>query len=215
VLTSIDITTLGGAGFASQRHQFGPHPLRLPLITFRGVTIHLPPQPNKDEDGALQKTDPSLPSTYTLVFRTSPPVSPPDHPKTPGGPLPASIVYESSFTPYPCDAPASSSTYDNPLPLGSDLARPSRYPSASGPTRQEPQTIHIPFTDFHPVYRGKEIPPSDPRYKPFDPTAIYELSFMCRSNFGEQAGEFELFILGLEGWRKEREGRGERDVGIL
>lgn len=72
--------------------------------------------------------------------------------------------------------------------------------------------IELAFDDFKAVYRGREVERSDPRYKPFDPSRIYELSLMCRSDFGKQEGEFGVVVGSMEGWGKgvgegkEREG---------
>lgn len=59
--------------------------------------------------------------------------------------------------------------------------------------------------------------PSDPRYKAFDSSRIYELSLMCRSGFGKQEGDFGIVVVSIEGWEKgeakERDGcwRGVKD----
>jgi hypothetical protein len=42
----------------------------------------------------------------------------------------------------------------------------------------------------------------DPKYKPFDPASIYEISLMCRSDFGKQEGEFELVVESISGWQQ-------------
>ena len=54
----------------------------------------------------------------------------------------------------------------------------------------------------------------DPKSKPFDPASIYEISLMCRSDFGKQEGEFELVVESVSGWEQrslEREGGRARD----
>ena len=81
-----DISTLGGAGFASQQYRFGPIPLQLPRLTYNGLTLHLLPDP---------ETPQSL-KHFTLVLKTS--LAPqPKKPKHPTDPEPASLSYEATF----------------------------------------------------------------------------------------------------------------------
>lgn len=127
---------------------------------------------------------PEAPHTFTLVLKTSPPQHPPSHPKTPPSPEPATLSYEHDFA----------------LPRASVAA------SSSANANTQPHTLHLEWTDFKPVYRGREVPPSDPRYKPFDPQQIYELSVMCRSAFGKQEGEFGIVLAGIEGRVKATDG---------
>jgi len=61
-------------------------------------------------------------------------------------------------------------------------------------------TVSIKFRDFVPMYRGKEVLPTEPMYKPLQSDSIYEMSLMCRSAFGDQKGDFGLVILGIDGW---------------
>jgi hypothetical protein len=53
------------------------------------------------------------------------------------------------------------------------------------------------------TYRGREVPRSDPRYEPLDPSGVYEMSLMCRSGFGKQEGDFGLVVLAIGGWRRD------------
>ncbi|KAM0752487.1 CIA30-domain-containing protein [Meredithblackwellia eburnea MCA 4105] len=53
--------------------------------------------------------------------------------------------------------------------------------------------VRAEWGDFHATYRGRE----DKEAKPLDPASIYELSWMCRSNFDQQKGKFALEILRL------------------
>ena len=48
------------------------------------------------------------------------------------------------------------------------------------------------WEDFKPTYRGKPVP--DSKAKPLATDRIHEISFMCRSNFGTQSGDFDLRI---------------------
>ncbi|KAI9635048.1 uncharacterized protein MKK02DRAFT_43725 [Dioszegia hungarica] len=184
---TLDTKTLGGAGFASQRYIFGPEPLDLPRLSYQGITLRLLPDEQKTASSSTSpapingKSHPEDPHTFTLVLKTSPPQHTPSKPKLPPNPEPASLSYEHDF-------------------------------SLSSPLRSShtPETLHLSFDDFKAVYRGRDVPTSDPRYKPFDPTKIFELSLMCRSAFGKQEGEFGVVVVSMEGWgraeKKEREG---------
>jgi hypothetical protein len=61
-------------------------------------------------------------------------------------------------------------------------------------------TVTMPFTAFKPTYRGREIEPKDPMYKPFDSGSIVEMSIMCRSNFAKQAGPYDISFESINGW---------------
>lgn len=71
------------------------------------------------------------------------------------------------------------------------------YPSSSSVA---PKLSHdIPWSSFEETYRGKPIKPGQDGYEPLDPgRGITEVSFMCRSGFGKQAGDFELRVEGLK-----------------
>ncbi|CAD6585310.1 MAG: hypothetical protein TREMPRED_004103 [Tremellales sp. Tagirdzhanova-0007] len=88
---NLDIKTLGGAGFASQRHMFGPLPLHLPGLEYQGFRLSLYP------DTALSSGS-DHPRTFTLALKTTINTTPPSDPKTPPTPEPASLVYEANFT---------------------------------------------------------------------------------------------------------------------
>ncbi|KAK4688463.1 hypothetical protein P7C73_g1650, partial [Tremellales sp. Uapishka_1] len=122
---------------------------------------------------------PSHCKEFTLVLKTSLSSTVPRKPRTPPIPQPASLSYEHNFRASPALASAKRGK------------------------------VGLRFEDFAAVYRGKEVKKTDPRYEPFDSTKIYELSVMCRSGFGRQSGDFDLVILGIEGWARER----ELDVG--
>jgi hypothetical protein len=177
----IDTQTLGGAGFASQRFTFGPIPLHLPPLEYQGLSINY--LSSRLEDDATAK--PPKPHTYTITLKTTQPTyyPPPGQPKPPKTPEPAVLSYEYSF-----DTSSSSSGLKKPSPI----------------------SIELPFGDFVPTYRGREVKKDNPIYRPLQTETIYEFSLMCRSGFGEQEGEFELIILGIDGWRKETV-RGARE----
>ncbi|ORY28649.1 hypothetical protein BCR39DRAFT_449296, partial [Naematelia encephala] len=155
-----DIDTLGGAGFASQRYIFGPLPLHLPRAQYRGICIDLVSPPHSSKTTA---------SEFTLVLKTSlSPPSPPDHPRVPPEPQPASLSYETSFN------------HDSTSKVG-----------------KGGHQLCIPFSDFRATYRGREIDHSDPKWQPLHTEEIYEMSIMCRSGFGKQQGDFELVIASI------------------
>lgn len=64
-------------------------------------------------------------------------------------------------------------------------------------------TVAIPFSAFKPTYRGREVDPKDPMYKPFDSGSIVEMSIMCRSNFAKQAGAYDISFESINGWLLE------------
>lgn len=174
-----DIDTLGGAGFASQRYRFGPRPLSLPPLQYRGITLKV--QPDRP---SISSSKPHRAEIFTLVLKTTLPTSPPSKPKNPPSPEPASLSYEISFT-----------------------------PSSALST----QRFDLDFDDFKAVYRGREVKRDDPRYQPLHTEEIYELSFMCRSDFAAQKGDFSVIVHSLEGWKKDKVAKGERGglVGVL
>lgn len=101
---------------------------------------------------------------------------PPKEPKLPPQPEPAVLTYEAPFT------------------------RP--HPSASVGEGSGVERVDIDWSDFKPHYRGREVPRDDGRWKPLDTEGIYEISFMCRSGFGKQQGDFGVVIQGLAGLKK-------------
>lgn len=57
----------------------------------------------------------------------------------------------------------------------------------------------ISWKEFGVTYRGRRIDEGDENYQLLDPgRGITEISFMCRSGFGEQEGPFELLVERLE-----------------
>ncbi|SCZ96411.1 BZ3500_MvSof-1268-A1-R1_Chr8-2g10176 [Microbotryum saponariae] len=66
--------------------------------------------------------------------------------------------------------------------------------------------IQMEWDGFIATYRGR----ADKNFAKLDPNKLYELSFMCRSNFGEQAGDFELKILELAALRNKYDKRKSR-----
>lgn len=163
-----DISTLGGAGFASQTHTFEPT-LSLSPSHYSALAITLLAPP----------LDPSVsaapPRQFTLTLKTSLPADRPD------GRRESTISYEHTF-PSPVRAPTSPS----PLPPA------------------PPARLVVPFAQFTPTFRGREVPSSDERYVSLEDElrkrhgGIVEMGIMCRSGFGKQEGDFELFVGRIE-----------------
>ena len=65
------------------------------------------------------------------------------------------------------------------------------------------EVVNLAFDDFKVTYRGREVPKHDPRWQPFHSEKIYELSLMCRSDFGGQKGDFEVVVGDIAGWEKD------------
>ncbi|KAJ9127751.1 hypothetical protein QFC24_000034 [Naganishia onofrii] len=180
---TLDITTLGGAGFASQCHTFEPRALRLCKEEYQGLAITFdvtPPAPAPVEE--------EKPKHFTLVLKGSIP------PLRPDGRRESTLSYEYTFINTSCTS-TSSTTIDNPHEQ-----------------QHQRRTITIPWSDFSPTYRGRPITPKDPQYTPLDPGSvdprngeeqggIAEISLMCRSGFGKQQGEFELVVRRIEAVR--------------
>jgi len=57
---------------------------------------------------------------------------------------------------------------------------------------------------FVPTYRGRRVNPTDPKYVTLidelskEHGGVVEVGLMCRSGFGEQEGDFELFVGKIE-----------------
>jgi hypothetical protein len=175
-LTLVDISTLGGAGFASQTHLFGPAPLQLSRVEYEGLRLSVLP----DEHASK-----SSPSNFTLILKNTIRTKPPKEPKLPPQPEPAVLSYEVSF----------------PRPSAWDLKH------------KQATQVDFAWSDFKPHYRGREVPRDDEKWKPLDTEAIYEISFMCRSGFGKQEGDFGVVIAGLWGLKKGNLDMSKRVMG--
>jgi len=174
-----DISTLGGAGFASQTHLFAPAPLHFSRVEYDGLRLSILPDEHASE---------SSPSNFTLVLKNTIRTKPPKEPKLPPQPEPAVLTYEASFT------------------------RPS---SSKDITSHKPKQVEFGWEDFKPHYRGREVSRDDEKWKPLDTEAIYEISFMCRSGFGKQEGDFGVVITGVYGLRKGNMDMSRRGHGGL
>ncbi|BGP28176.1 NADH:ubiquinone oxidoreductase intermediate-associated protein 30 [Rhodotorula toruloides] len=163
----LDYTTLGGAGFASQSTTFEPTRLSLPRSNTSGLFLTFLPP--------LSPPSPKTPTHFTLNIKDKRPERRPD------GRRESVTVYE-----YELDV---EDYRDNGLfdeKEEGDLEKGERRARRS-------VTVLAKWEEFKPFYRGK--PKEDAAT--LDPSAIYELSFMCRSNFGQQQGDFTLDIVSL------------------
>ncbi|WWD18069.1 hypothetical protein CI109_102516 [Kwoniella shandongensis] len=175
---TLDIKTLGGAGFASQVYRYGPTPLHLPRTEYTGISLSVLPDPS-----IAATLDHSSPTEFTLVLKTSPTSHIPKHPKVPGPPRAAQLSYEASF-----ELPKTNTyTYDEK--------------SWSATTIKITEVI-FDWNDFKATYRGREVKPGEERYVPLDTTGVYEISLMCRSGFGKQEGEFGLIVKSIDSVKK-------------
>ncbi|WWC86045.1 uncharacterized protein L201_000916 [Kwoniella dendrophila CBS 6074] len=178
---NLDIDTLGGAGFASQSYRYGPSPLKLSKIDFDGILIKYQLDFNKTKDdnniSSEAEAESTKPKRFTFVLKTTPTSHIPKHPKIPNKPREAQLTYEVQF----------------------DL--PHQTSSVSSTSSSE---ASFKWQDFRAVYRGKTIPEGDEKWVPLDTNLIYELSLMCRSDFGKQKGDFGVIINSIEAIKKKQ-----------
>lgn len=72
--------------------------------------------------------------------------------------------------------------------------------------------IFIPWSDFKPTYRGKEIEDGDGEKRILKKEAVTRIGFMMRSYFGQQEGDFEVEIRAVV-VRVKEEGREGYESG--
>ncbi|EWC48735.1 hypothetical protein DRE_00040 [Drechslerella stenobrocha 248] len=170
---NLDITALGGAGFASQRTTSaagGPWDLSATSGLYLGVD---------DIDDRI----------YTLVVKDT------ILPKRPDGREQSTLSYEFSFSirgqstkasrmPGPLQNQSPSDLVGRPFVL----ALPDRGPE--GDISTLPVTLFIPWANFRPYYRGKKKPDAGS----LDTSKVQRLSIMCRSMFGLQHGDFSIAV---------------------
>ncbi|WWC58402.1 uncharacterized protein I303_100942 [Kwoniella dejecticola CBS 10117] len=166
---NLDIETLGGAGFASQAYRYGPSPLKLPQLSYSGISLHYQSDPQT-------KYTCSTPTDFTFILKTTPTANIPKHPKTPGPPREAQLTYEATFS----------------------------LPHSSSISMTEHHEAKFKWKDFKATYRGRHVPEGDEKWVPLDPALIYELSIMCRSDFGKQHGDFGVVITAIEAIKKDK-----------
>ncbi|KAJ6257423.1 hypothetical protein Dda_8313 [Drechslerella dactyloides] len=166
---NLDIETLGGAGFASQRTTSaagGPWDLSMTS----GLRI------------GIEDTDERI---YTLVAKDV------ILPKRPDGREQSTLSYEFSFSicnqlgESQSSKPSSVSTYGTAPALVSP-----QMGNTSKDNTSLPIVIFIPWANFKPYYRGKKNPDASP----LNTSEVKRLSIMCRSMFGSQSGKFSMTV---------------------
>ncbi|GJN94654.1 hypothetical protein Rhopal_007737-T1 [Rhodotorula paludigena] len=169
----LDITALGGAGFASQSTIFSPSRLSLSPSSTAGLLLtFVPSSPSPSASSAK----PNPPSRFVLLLKNDEPARRPD------GRRESVIVYEYAFDAHEYAAELYSCSEDEKEGVDEEKE-----------VGRRSVTVLARWSDFKPHYRGKPAPDA----KPLDPSSIYELSFMARSNFGEQAGPFSLDVVSI------------------
>ncbi|GAA5856631.1 hypothetical protein JCM9279_006012 [Rhodotorula babjevae] len=163
----LDITTLGGAGFASQSTLF-PSRLSLPRSRTAGLLLTFVPPSPSPPSSSPQAGSPGPVTRFVLALKTSEPARRPD------GRRESVTVYEWAF-----DAREHSDELDEG--------------EKGGEKAQRSVTRLARWDEFKPMFRGRPAEDAEP----FDPARIYELSFMARSHFGDQAGDFALEVVSL------------------
>ncbi|GAA5873107.1 hypothetical protein JCM1840_005571 [Sporobolomyces johnsonii] len=174
----LDIETLGGAGFASQSTTFSPSRLSISPATHAGLilTFLVPPAPPSSS------VSPARPHAFVLTLKNEQPALRPDGRRE----SVTSYEFEVDLDQYREDDDHPEVVSDEEKEIGQDEKG-----TAAGGRRV---SVLARWDEFTPTYRGR--PQRDA--KPLDPTRIYELGFMCRSNFARQAGDFCFRIVSLE-----------------
>ncbi|KAK6355659.1 hypothetical protein TWF718_000051 [Orbilia javanica] len=175
----LDITALGGAGFASQRTADAAG-APWDLSKADGVAIGL-----GDIDDRI----------YTLVLKDT------ILPKRPDGREQSTISYEFSFSILNNGNDGlGRAIYRGSSPLANLPEKPyalSRFYRPKLGENNEASTsavIFVPWKAFYPYYRGKREPKDSP-FDPLDRAKIKRISIMCRSMFGKQCGHFSVQIM--------------------
>ncbi|GAA5971604.1 hypothetical protein JCM11641_000657 [Rhodosporidiobolus odoratus] len=176
----LDITALGGAGFASQSSTFPSNRLDLHPSRSSGLllTIIPPTLPDSTPLNTLSLLPLHQPYKYVLAIKNEKPGRRED------GRRESVTVYEwvldvKDYEPY----------RGSSKPSGEgDIEK-----AEMGEKGSELITVLARWQDFHATYRGREQTDAPA----LDPSSIYELGFMCRSNFGDQAGDFSLDVVSL------------------
>ncbi|KAJ4415304.1 hypothetical protein N0V82_007403 [Gnomoniopsis sp. IMI 355080] len=156
---TLDIKTLGGAGFASQRTIDDAPSWN--LAAYSSLVLHVARADGKK---------------YTITLKDE------VLPKRPDGREQSTVSWE----------------YDFVVEAGE---------SADGSTK-----VTIPFKDFEPTYRGKPKPDT----APLDLKNVKRVSFMMRSFFGTQEGEFSIVFnsVSVEGKDQSSQGSGNAAVAV-
>ncbi|GAA5932277.1 uncharacterized protein JCM15063_001177 [Sporobolomyces koalae] len=172
----LDITALGGAGFASQSTTFDPTRLSLPRHSYSGLSLTIV-LPHTLRDSRKEKCDPVQPHKFVVVLKNTKPATRPD------GRRESVLSYEFEFD---VDHLVEHEWFQD--------------------DKQRRVQVDAVWEQFVATYRGR--PKQDA--EPLDPASIYELSFMCRSSFGYQAGPFALDIVSVSAIRQQQRTSLER-----
>ncbi|KAG9018176.1 hypothetical protein FRB90_012020 [Tulasnella sp. 427] len=190
----LDIKTLGGAGFASQKFRF-QNPLNLDSSRFSGLRLKLVScdltfdSKSPGPGGASSSSRSSPPTEFTITLTTVP--APHQKPKS-------RVTWESHF-----EVPQSKT--------GEGEAAWAQIQTFK---------VDLPFASFSPTYRGKPVPSDrgtawpqarddaqsmqylleddEEERQVFHTEHIYEFGLMCRSEFGKQEGRFCLGVIKVE-----------------
>ncbi|GAA5963313.1 hypothetical protein JCM21900_006553 [Sporobolomyces salmonicolor] len=170
----LDIETLGGAGFASQATTFSPSRLAISPAAHAGVvlTFRLPPA------ASPASTSPARPHAFVLTLKNDKPALRPDGRRE----SVTSYEFEVDLDLYRDGEAWADEDKENEKEIG------------RGGRARRTFAVLARWDEFTPTYRGREQRDANP----LDPTRIYELGFMCRSNFAQQAGDFSFEIVSLE-----------------
>ncbi|KAF8334860.1 uncharacterized protein EI90DRAFT_3120616 [Cantharellus anzutake] len=195
----LDTTTLRGAGFASQAY-YGPLPAELSPSTHSGIklTLLVPIEPSGVD---ATKTSSFTPggglhsvTRYVLSFKTDAPQREPD------GGRGSVITYDLAFEPSSPSPDPSSPWSRSALEAARDRIDMASWNTGLGGRTVLGQTklvtLGASWSDFVPTHRGKEVPRD--KAPLLDPSEVKVISFMARSDFGEQSGPFELHIISLD-----------------
>lgn len=198
-----DITTLGGAGFASQKYTYSP-PLILPSSQFMGIRLHILPGTGK----ASLTSSPSTPRSFTVTIATTPAT------KLPNGRTASRVSWEADFEGVDdqirsdvdplktaiITLPFSSFT---PTYRGRPVPRfdPKSTEAAEEQDQEKDRNTAVASADDS-TTEAKQVDDKeddlDASALPFHTEHIHECGLMCRSGFGKQEGEFCLRIVKVE-----------------
>ncbi|KAG8873679.1 hypothetical protein FRB98_008851 [Tulasnella sp. 332] len=192
---TLDIKTLGGAGFASQKYTYNP-PLTLSSKQYSGIRIEVLPDP----DDYVSPT----PKDFTFTIATTP------SRKMPNGRTASRVMWEANFRapsrgrngaadPVTIYLPFISftATYrGRPVPLHevACLAADDDLLEDDGNEKGQDGAVETVSQESW-ALEGKAI---DEAPGHFHTEHIFELGLMCRSGFGKQEGDFSLRITSIE-----------------
>ncbi|KAG8997191.1 hypothetical protein FRB94_011138 [Tulasnella sp. JGI-2019a] len=191
----LDINTLGGAGFASQKFTYNPI-LTLPCKHYSGIRLQLLADENDE------KTSPK-PKEFTFTIATTP------SKRMPNGRTASRVIWEANFQAPIGNVVGGEGASDSAniiLPFSSFIATYRGRPVPPyGVARLEASSVTL-GDDVGEEDRdlAAEVVYQDGGGAEVGTTAffhtehIFEVGLMCRSGFGKQAGVFSLRIMDIE-----------------